>query len=144
MFHDFCHGRQFLWLLVCFPAHQIPSEKESALKGDNSLPGVPKGTQPKVQLEMYLDKLLFPVDMSKMPQQGRKCNKVWIEFQNQHQEDRRFAPTCTLKALHYIYTTKPASCWLIHISGKHSVKRYAYWRWRKQQDCWCHNIWQAR
>ena len=29
---------QLLWLSVCFPAHQVPSEKGSTLKGKNLLP----------------------------------------------------------------------------------------------------------
>ena len=32
-------GRQLLWLPVCFPAYQSPSEKGSALKEKNLLPG---------------------------------------------------------------------------------------------------------
>ena len=31
-------GRQFLKLLVCFPAHQSPSEKGSTLKGKHLFP----------------------------------------------------------------------------------------------------------
>ena len=38
-FSPFLQGRQFLWLPVCFAAHQISSEKGSTLKGKNLLPG---------------------------------------------------------------------------------------------------------
>ena len=37
-FTTFLQRRKFWWLIVCFPAHQSPSEKVSTLKGKHLLP----------------------------------------------------------------------------------------------------------
>ena len=37
-FLPFLQGRQIMWLFVCFPAHQTPSEKGCTLKGKNLFP----------------------------------------------------------------------------------------------------------
>ena len=38
IFCHFCQGKQLLWLPVCFPSQQAPSEMGSTLKGNHLLP----------------------------------------------------------------------------------------------------------